>query len=72
MTKKEQFLAFVLVGAMAQDVTLGSNDCPVILHFAEQIPEENIPRNVANAAKVFLAFCNGVCLRPHGWMLARK
>jgi hypothetical protein len=72
MTKKEQFLAFIIVGAMAQDVTLGSNDCPVILHIAEQIPEEKIPHNVMNAAKVFLAFCNGATLRPHKWMLARK
>jgi hypothetical protein len=24
-----------------------------------------------NAAKVFLAYCNGVCKRPYHWMLAR-
>ena len=72
MSKKEQFLAFVLVGAMAQDVSTKSNDCPLIMHMAGQIPEERIPDNVMNAAKVFLAFCNGVCKRPHDWMLARK
>ncbi|MGA2555773.1 MAG: hypothetical protein ABSG04_05810 [Verrucomicrobiota bacterium] len=72
MSKKEQFLAFVLVAAMAQDVSLQSNDCPLIMHMAGQIPEERIPDNVMNAAKVFLAFCNGVCKRPHGWMLARR
>jgi hypothetical protein len=42
------------------------------MHIAGQIPEEQIPDNVMNAAKVFLAFCNGVCKRPHHWMLARR
>ncbi len=72
MSKKEQFLAFVFVGAMVQDSSTESNDCPLIMHMASQIPEERIPDNVMNAAKVFLAFCNGVCKRPHGWMLATK
>ena len=72
MSKKEQFLAFVLVGAMAQDVSKQSNDCPLIMHTAGQIPEEQIPDNVMNAAKVFLAYCNGVYERPHAWMLIRR
>ena len=72
MSKKEEFLAFVLAGATAQDGSTGSNDCPLIMHIASQIQEERIPDNVMNAAKVFLAFCNGVCTRPHDWMLARK
>jgi len=72
MTKKEQFLAFVLVGALAQDVSTESSDCPLVMHIATQIPEERLPDNIMNAAKVFLAFCNGVCRRPHAWMLARK
>jgi hypothetical protein len=72
MSKKEQFLAFVLVGATAQDISTDNNDCPLILHLASQIPEERIPDNVTNAAKVFLAFCNGVCERPHGWMVVGK
>ena len=72
MSKKEQFLAFVLVGATAQDLSTESHDCPLIMHMAGQIPEDRIPDNVTNAAKVFLAFCNGVCKRPHAWMLARQ
>jgi hypothetical protein len=72
MSKKEQFLAFVLVGALAQDLRDKCNDCPLIMHIAGQIPEERIPDNVMNAAKVFLAFCNGICKRPHDWMLARN
>ena len=71
MSKKEQFLAFVLVGALAQDFATQRNDCPLIMHIAGQIPAERIPENVMNAPKVFLAFCNGVCKRPHAWMLAR-
>ncbi len=72
MSKREQFLAFVWVGALAQDFGRNSNDTPLIMHIASQIPPEQIPDNVMNAAKVFLAFCNGVCKRPHYWMLARR
>jgi hypothetical protein len=72
MSKREQFLAFVWVGALAQDFTRNSNDTPLIMHMAGQIPSEGIPDNVMNAAKVFLAFCNGVCKRPHQWMLPRR
>ncbi len=71
MSKRERFLAFVLVGALAQDFNGNSNDTSLILHIAGQIPEEQIPENVMNAAEVFLAFCNGVCKRPRHWMLAR-
>ena len=71
MSKKEQFLAFVLVGALAQEFGRKSDDASLIMHIASQIPEERIPENAMNAAKVFLAFCNGVCEKPHDWMLAR-
>jgi hypothetical protein len=72
MTKKEQFLAFVLVGALAQDSATNSNDLPLMMRLASPIPEECIPENPMNAAKVFLAYCNGVCKRPHKWMTAAK
>ncbi len=72
MSKKEQFLAFVWVGAMAQDISTPSNDCRLMLHIAGQIPEGSIPDNVMHAAQVFLAFCNGIGRRPPDWMLARK
>ena len=71
MSKKEQFLAFVWVGALAQDVSRETNETALIMHIASRIPEEHIPDNVMNAAKVFLAYCNGLCKRPHHWMLAR-
>jgi len=72
MSKREQFLAFVWVGALAQDLGGKTNDTALIMHIASQIPEDRIPDNVMNAAKVFLAFCNGLCKRPHHWMLARR
>jgi hypothetical protein len=72
MSKRLQFLAFVLADASAQDISNGNNDCPLIMHLAGQIPEKQIPDNVRNAAKVFLAFCNGACKQPHPWMLARR
>lgn len=72
MTKKEQFLAFVLVGALAQDYGRKSSDASLIMHIAGRIPDERIPENTMNAAKVFLAFCNGVCKKPHNWMLPRN
>jgi hypothetical protein len=69
MTKKEQFLAFVMVGALAQDYAMQTNDLPLMMRMAAAIAEDHIPENPTNAAKVFLAFCNGVCKRPHKWML---
>jgi hypothetical protein len=69
---KEQFLAFVLVGALAREFGRKSGDASLIMHIASQIPEEKIPENAMNAAKVFLAFCNGVCKKTHNWMLARS
>jgi hypothetical protein len=72
MSNREQFLAFVWAGALAQDFTGKSNDTSLIMHIASEIPEEQIPENAMNAAKVFLAFCSGVCKRPHHWMLARR
>jgi hypothetical protein len=71
MSKKEQFLAFVWVGALAEDFSRKTNDTALIMHIASSFPEDGIPDNVMNAAKVFLAYCNGLCKRPHHWMLAR-
>jgi hypothetical protein len=72
MSKKEQFLAFVWVGALAQDFSRKTSDTALIMHIASRIPDENIPDNAMNAAKVFLAYCNGLCKRPYPWMLAKR
>jgi hypothetical protein len=69
MTNKEQFMTFVLVGAMARDINAETNDAQLIMHMAGQIPGDAIPANVMNAAKVFLAFCSYDGKRPHRWML---
>jgi hypothetical protein len=69
MTKKEQFLAFVLVGALAQDYATHTNDLPLMLRIAASIPESAIPEDPMKAAKAFLAFCNGVVKQPQKWML---
>ncbi len=69
MTKKEQFMAFILVGATARDVNGDTNDSQLIMHMASQIPCEVIPENVMNAAKVYLAFCWYEGKRPFRWML---
>lgn len=72
MSKREQFLAFVWVGAVAQDFSRKTSDSSLIVQLASAIPEDHIPDNVMNAAKVFLAYCNGISKRPFHWMLARK
>jgi hypothetical protein len=71
MSNKEQFLALVCAGALAQDFSSKTNETALIMHMASCIPEDHIPDNASNAAKVFLAYCNGFCKLPHHWMLAR-
>ncbi|HZM03395.1 MAG TPA: hypothetical protein VFC44_10240 [Candidatus Saccharimonadales bacterium] len=71
MSKKQQFLGFVLAGAVAQEAGEKTSDTELIMEIAGQIPEERIPANIMNAARVFLAFCHGESKRPHRWMLGR-
>jgi len=40
MTKKQQLMAFVMVGATARDISGETDDAQLILHMASQIPEE--------------------------------
>lgn len=63
-------MAFVLVGATARDIHADSNDAQLILQMAAQIPDEAIPDNVMNAAKVYLAYCSYEGKRPFRWMLS--
>jgi hypothetical protein len=71
MTKKEQFMAFIIVGATARDIHAETSDSALILSMAERIPGEAIPVNVMNAAKVYLAYCTYDGKRPYRWMLKR-
>lgn len=69
MTKKEQFLAFVFLGALAEDLRSDSANAQLIAQMAVAIPDQKIPDCPANAAKVFLAYCSGRTERPFKWML---
>jgi metal-responsive CopG/Arc/MetJ family transcriptional regulator len=71
LSKREQFQAFVLVGIFAQDLACKSDDAPVVMHMAGQIPEEQIPDDVTAAAHAFLGFCNGVRKKPDDWMIGQ-
>lgn len=70
MTKKERFMNFVFLAAIARDLAGGTHDCQRIAYTADRIPERFIPRNPWNAAKVFLAFVDGRT-PAHRWMLER-
>ncbi len=72
MSKREQFLTFVFCGALAQDMTNETSDAQMIAQIAAAIPEEQIPECAQNAAKIFLAYCNGISRRPHNWMFYQK
>jgi hypothetical protein len=69
MTRKEQFLAFVFFGALAEDIHSDTANAQLIARMAMEIPEDKIPLCPANAAKVFLAFCGGRTERPFRWMM---
>jgi hypothetical protein len=67
MTKKERFMNFVFLAAIARDLAQGTHDSQMIAWQADQIPERNIPLHPLNAAKVFLAYADGRT-RPYKWM----
>jgi hypothetical protein len=71
MTNKEQFLAFVFFGALAEDLRSDTANAQLIARLATDIPDDKIPHCPANAAKVFLAYCGGRTERPFKWMLGR-
>jgi hypothetical protein len=72
MQNKEQFLALVFAGAIASDITNETSHAQLIMFIGGQIPEEKIPRNVINAAKVFLAYTSGQRGNHlYKWMLAK-
>ena len=69
MTRKEQFLAFVFFGALANDLRNETTDAQLIAQLASEIPDEKIPLCPGNAAKVFLAYCSGRTREPFKWMV---
>jgi hypothetical protein len=68
MNKQEEFLVYVFMGALAEDLRSDSTNAQLVARLAMDIPESNLPDCPANAAKVFLAYCAGRTDRPYGWM----
>jgi len=69
MNKRTQFLTFLSVSAVAEDIRAGTRNAAEIVRLAATVPEEKIPECPANAAKAFMAYCGGVTERPFAWML---
>ena len=67
MNKRERFLVFVFLGAMARDLSRGKTESELIASYAAGIPERQIPPNAFNAAKVYLAVLDARTA-PHRWM----
>lgn len=68
MTKREKFLMFVYLGAVARDLSRESGDSEMVAGYAARIPERRIPPNPFNAAKVYLAVLDHQS-EPHRWMI---
>ena len=69
MNKKDQFIAFVYVGALNEDLRCNTANAQLIAQMAAGIPEHKIPHCPFNAAKAFLAYCSGRTERPFKWMI---
>jgi hypothetical protein len=59
MTKKEKFITFVYLAAIARDLSRSTADSAQIASFATRISERQIPVNPLNAAHVYLAYLDG-------------
>jgi hypothetical protein len=68
MTRKETFLLFVFAGALERDLANDTHTAQTVAVMAGQIPEEHIPDNIANAAKAYLAVCQGRSGSMFKWM----
>ena len=67
--RKERFMTFVYLGAIARDLSQGTRDSQLIAGQADRIPESKIPTNPLNAAKVFLNYVDGRS-QPYRWMIS--
>ncbi len=70
VNKRERFLLFVYLGALARDASRATAESEMIAGYAARIPERRIPPNAVNAAKVYLAVMDDQT-PPHRWMLGR-
>lgn len=69
MTKKEKFVMFVYLAAMARDQEARTADAGRIACHAARLREETIPANTINASQVFVSYCHG---RSRGFKWMRK
>jgi hypothetical protein len=67
MSKKERFVLFVYLNAIARDLSRAQTESENIGRFATRIPEKQIPANAMNAAMVYIAYLDGRS-RPFNWM----
>jgi hypothetical protein len=71
VNKREKFLLFVYLGALARDASRETTESERITDVASRIPERRIPPNALNAAKVYLAVLDAQT-RPHRWMFLHR
>ena len=69
MTKKEKFVLFVYLNAMARDNEARTADASRIACHAARLNEQTIPINTINASQVFVSYCHG---RSRGYKWMRK
>ena len=69
MTKKEKFVLFVYLNAMARDNEARTTDASRIASHAARLNEQAIPANTINASQVFVSYCHG---RSRGFKWMRK
>ncbi len=67
MTKKEKFITFVYLAAIARDLSKACAESAQIASYATRIPERQIPLNPMNAAHVYVAYLEGRS-KPFNWM----
>jgi hypothetical protein len=69
MTKKEKFINFVYLAAIARDLSKACAESSQIAAYAIRIPEKQIPVNPMNAAHVYVSYLDGRS-KPFNWMRA--
>ncbi len=67
MTKREKFMMFVYLGAIARDVARDTNRSQGVAQHAARIPEASLPDDAMEASEGFLKFMDGE-VRPKDWM----
>ena len=67
MNKKEKFIIFVYLAAMARDSESKTAEAARIASLASRIRDEVLPENTYNSAQVYVNYCHGRS-RAFKWM----